>query len=97
MVGALGMAGSLVSYEAIAEGPVSTKNLAGKVLADPEGKRRVEELLAVQKDRATRVLDENRDVVHALRDRLMERDELVGDEIGAVIVEALERRRAASV
>jgi cell division protease FtsH len=97
MVGALGMAGSLVSYEAIAEGPVSTKNLAGKVLADPEGKRRVQELLAAQKDRATRVLEENRDVVHALRDRLMERDELVGDEIGAVIVEALERRRAASV
>ncbi|HWC32095.1 MAG TPA: AAA family ATPase [Actinomycetota bacterium] len=92
MVGALGMGGSLVSYEAIAEGPVSMKNLVGKVLADGEGKARVENLLAAQKERSVAVLSENRDVVEALRDALMERDELVGNEITAVIKEALARR-----
>ena len=96
MVGALGMGGSLVSFEAIAEGPVTHRNLVGKVLSDPEGKRRVEDLLETQKRRAVDLLDENRDVVDALRDALMARDELVGEEISAVIVEAVERRRLAT-
>jgi cell division protease FtsH len=92
MVGALGMAGSLVSYEAVAEGPVSMKNLVGKILADPDGKGRVETLLMKQKHRAAAVLEHNRDVVEALRDALMERDELVGEEIVEVIGSALKRR-----
>jgi hypothetical protein len=53
----------------------------------------VEELLDRQKERAREVLRDNRDVVEALRDSLMARDELVGEEITKVIVEALERRR----
>ncbi|MGH2662217.1 MAG: AAA family ATPase [Actinomycetota bacterium] len=93
MVGSLGMGGSLISYDAVSEGPVSSRNLAGRVLSDPEGKQRVEELLATQKAQAANVLSENRDVVEALRDALLERDELVGEEISQVIVEALERRR----
>jgi cell division protease FtsH len=97
MVGALGMTGSLVSFEAISEGPVSARNLVAKVLGDPEGKGRLEWLLADQKRRAIKVLEENRDVVEALRNALMERDELVGEEINRVIVEALEGRRAAPV
>ncbi len=97
MVGALGMAGSLVSYEAVNDGPVSMTNLVGKVLGDGDGKRRVEELLDRQKERAREVLRDNRDVVEALRDTLMARDELVGEEITNVIVEALERRRAVVV
>jgi cell division protease FtsH len=94
MVGALGMAGSLISYEAVNDGPVSMTNLVGKVLGDGDGKRRVEELLDQQKERAREVLRDNRDVVEALRDSLMARDELGGEEITNVIVEALERRRA---
>jgi cell division protease FtsH len=92
MVGALGMGGSLVSYEAVAEGPVSTRNLVGKVLGDAEGKKKVGELLDDQKERAIAVLDENRDVVEGLRDALLERDELLGDEILEVIRAALARR-----
>ncbi|HZA27521.1 MAG TPA: AAA family ATPase [Actinomycetota bacterium] len=92
MVGALGMGGSLVSYEAVAEGPVSTRNLVGKVLGDSGGKQKVEELLGGQKERAIAVLDENRDVVEGLRDALLERDELIGDEILDVIQAALARR-----
>jgi cell division protease FtsH len=97
MVGALGMTGSLASFEAVSEGPVNARNLVAKVLGDSVGKGRVEYLLADQKRQAVKVLEENRDVVEALRGALMERDELVGEEIGRVIVEALERRRAASV
>src|SRR5437764_455280 len=98
MVGALGMAGSLVSYEAVAEGPVSSRNLTGRVLALQETRDRVEVVLAHQKERVARVLAENRDLVEALRDALVARDELVGEEIVEVIRKAMderERRRQA--
>jgi len=97
MVGALGMAGSLVSFEAAAEGPIGERNLVARVLGDGEGKRRVEGILETQKERARAVLRENQDVLEALRDALLERDELVGEEISRVIVDAIERRRGASV
>ena len=42
MVGALGMAGSLISYEAMNEGPINTRNLVGKVLSDGDAKQKVE-------------------------------------------------------
>ncbi|MCI0637059.1 MAG: AAA family ATPase [Actinobacteria bacterium] len=92
MVGSFGMAGSLLSFDAIAEGPIGSKNLVGKVLADPEGKARVEEILTEQKDRVTKLLAENRDVVVALRDALIARDELVGEEIVRQIELALDAR-----
>jgi cell division protease FtsH len=92
MVGSLGMAGSLISYEAVAEGLAARKNLVGKVLTDQDSKRRVESLLDSQKERVAGVLAENRDLVESLRDALIARDELVGDEITDVIEQALARR-----
>jgi ATP-dependent Zn protease len=92
MVGAFGMAGSLISYEAIAEGPIGTKNLVGRVLSDADGKARVEEILDAQRARVTALLEENRDVVVALRDALIARDELVGQEIVEAIEVALASR-----
>jgi len=92
MVGAFGMAGSLISYEAIAEGPIGTKNLVGRVLSDTDGKARVEEILDAQRARVTALLEENRDVVVALRDALIARDELVGEEIVETIEVALASR-----
>jgi len=85
MVGSFGMAGSLISFDAIAEGPIGSKNLVGKVLSDGDGKARVEEILAEQREKVTKLLEENRDVVVALRDSLIARDELVGEEIIAQI------------
>jgi len=93
MVGSLGMAGSLVSYEAVAEGIVARKNLVGKVLGDADAKHRVESLLQAQKDRVQGVLAENQDLVRALRDALIEQDELVGEEILQVIHKALACRQ----
>ncbi len=92
MVGAYGMAGSLISFEAVAEGPLGNRNLVGKVLADRDGKRAVEDILEAQRQRVTALLEENRDVVASLRDALLERDELVGAEILAVIEEAVASR-----
>ena len=77
MVGSFGMAGSLVSFDAIARADRS-RNIVGKVLADGQGKARVEEILTEQKERVAKLLDENRDVVVGLRDSLIARDELVG-------------------
>jgi ATP-dependent Zn protease len=89
MVGSFGMAGSLISYDAIAEGPIGSKNLVGRVLADSDGKARVDEILDAQKARVTALLEERRDVVVALRDALIARDELVGQEIVETIEMAL--------
>jgi ATP-dependent Zn protease len=97
MVGALGMGGSLVSFEAVAEGAIQRKNLVGKVLGDSQAKGQVETLLTTQRERVRAVLVENRDLVEALRDALIERDELVGDEIVEVIHQALDRRSPTQV
>lgn len=92
MVGSFGMAGSLISYEAVADGPLSRSNLVGKVLANLETKQRVEDILEAQRERVREVLAANRDVHVALRDALIERDELVRDEILEVIEKALSAR-----
>ncbi|MEX2274208.1 MAG: AAA family ATPase [Actinomycetota bacterium] len=92
MVGALGMAGSLISYEAITNGPLSSANLVAKVLGDGDGRQRVEDILTQQKARVAALLDENSDVVMALRDALLDEDELIGDEISSVIEKALTNR-----
>jgi ATP-dependent Zn protease len=92
MVGSFGMAGSLISFDAIAEGPIGSKNLVGKVLADGRGQERVEEILTAQRERVAALLEENRDVVIALRDALIARDELVGEQILSIIEIALSSR-----
>jgi ATP-dependent Zn protease len=89
MVGAFGMAGSLISYEAIAEGPIGKTNLVSKVLGDRDGKQRVEDILMTQKQHVEALLIEHADVHTALRDALIARDELIGAEILRVIEGAL--------
>jgi cell division protease FtsH len=80
-----------VEIEAVAEGPVSRRNLVAKVLSDRDGKQRVETLLARQKERVEAVLMTNRDLVEALRDALIERDELVGEDEQAGVELGAER------
>jgi len=92
MVGSFGMAGSLISYEAVTDGPLSRTNLVSKVLANGETKQKVEDILEAQRERVRAVLAEHEDVHAALRDALIERDELVRDEILAVIEKALANR-----
>ncbi len=85
MVGAAGMAGTLVSFAAVQGSMFSDTNLVGRVLGDPDGRRRVEELLQEQKLAVKGALEANQHLVAALRDALIERDELVGKEINAVL------------
>ena len=85
MVGAAGMAGTLVSFAAIQGNAFSDTNIVGRVLADADGRRRVEELLQEQKVVVKDALEANQHLIAALRDALMEHDELVGKEIDAVL------------
>ena len=92
MVGSFGMAGSLISFDAVSHGPIGGANLVAKVLADDRGKQGVEDILAAQKERVMEVLSENRDVHSSLVRALVERDELVRDDILEVIEETVAAR-----
>jgi ATP-dependent Zn protease len=85
MVGAHGMNGSLVSYLAVQNSAFSDTNIVGRVLADDRGRDAVEALLQEQKSVAKQLLEENRHLVEALRDALLDRHELVGHEITDVL------------
>jgi cell division protease FtsH len=92
MVGSFGMAGSLISFDAVSHGPIGGANLVAKVLADDRGKQSVEDILTAQKERVLEVLAENGDVHSALAQALVDRDELVREEILEVIQGALAAR-----
>jgi len=86
MVGRYGMAGSLVSFEA---GNSLGTDLVGRVLNDEAGRRAVEAILDECRADAERKLRMNRHVLCALRDALLDQDELVGDQIESTIMAAL--------
>jgi len=85
MVGAHGMDDTLVSFLAVQNGALSDTNIVGRVLADTEGRAAVEALLARQKATAKALLEKHAHLVEALRDALLEREELIGDEITDVL------------
>ena len=82
MIGLLGMGRSLISVGAIEH---AGGGLVGKVLSDEASRAEVEELLREAKASVTTMLDEHRPVVEALRDALLVRSELIGEEILEVI------------
>jgi len=81
MVGSYGMAGSLISLEA-SRAPA---DIVSKVLSDDASRKSVEKLLESARTVASEVLVAQRHVIEALRDALLQRDELIGDEITDVI------------
>ncbi len=85
MVGSVGMAGSLVSFAAIQGSALNDTNIVGRVLADADGRARVDALLNEQKAAVTELLERNRHLVEALRDALLDREELIGREITDVL------------
>jgi len=84
LVGSLGLGGSLVSFRAADNGAFGG-DLVTQVLGDSRARDAVEALLNDQKEIATRLLGENRHIVEALRDALLDREELVDREIIEVI------------
>jgi ATP-dependent Zn protease len=97
MVGGCGMAGSLVSYLAVQNSAFSDTNIVGRVLADPQGRERVEELLQDRKVIIRALLVENAHMVSALRDALLDHEELIGPEITDVLDAARDRGPAPRV
>ncbi|MDQ1685500.1 MAG: cell division protease FtsH [Frankiaceae bacterium] len=88
MIGSLGMDGSLFSYEAV-DAPHA--NIVSKVSSTDEGKARIESLLERAREEVRVMLTDNRGVVEGLRDVLLERQELIGDEITDAISVAAAR------
>ncbi|HUC12808.1 MAG TPA: AAA family ATPase [Acidimicrobiales bacterium] len=82
MVGSMGMGGTLVSYEAVEAGHA---NLPAKVLSTDEGREEVAAALEAARAEVTKLVEANRHIVEALRDALLESDELVGEDITRVI------------
>ncbi len=87
MVGSYGMAGTLLSFDAIEPGPIN-QGIVAKVLGDEEARRSVERILERAKADVRSLLDTNRHLVVALRDALLDTEELVGDEILDVLQQA---------
>jgi ATP-dependent Zn protease len=85
MVGQSGMAGTLVSFSAVEGSSLADPGLVGRVLADGEARRMVEELLLEQRDAVRGLLAANRHLVTRLRDALLDRHELIGSEITDVL------------
>jgi ATP-dependent Zn protease len=81
MVGAYGMAGSLISLDASR----SSFDIVTKVLSDETCRHLLDGMLESARDSARLILEDKTHVVEALRDALLERDELLGLEITDVI------------
>ncbi|HLF41417.1 MAG TPA: AAA family ATPase [Acidimicrobiia bacterium] len=84
MVGSYGMAGTLVSFEAVEAG-LGAQGIVGKVLGNDAARKSVEAMLQAAKERVRILLDENRHLLEGLVDALLERDELVGEDITSVL------------
>lgn len=85
MLGQCGMGDTLISFGAIQNGSFNYSNIVGRVLADTQGRQLVEELLVEQKAVTRQLLADNKHLVEALRDALLDRDELIGAEITDVL------------
>src|SRR4029450_13581525 len=92
MVGALGRADSLVSFMAMEEG-LNERNVVAKGRSAPAGWFHTARLLKEAKQAVKEQLDLHRPLVEALRGALVEREELIGEEI----LEVLHRAEAGRV
>jgi cell division protease FtsH len=95
MVGSFGMAGSFLSFEA-AHVPAGD-DLVAKVLSDDRSRDATEKILVDAKADAERLLVRHRPIHTALRDALLERGELVGEEILDVIRAAILREQLTEI
>ena len=93
MVGALGMGGSLVSFSTGIPG----EDLIRRVLEDKPSRAATESILDQAKADVTQLLQQHRVIHRALRDALLEREELVGEEILEVVREAILRDKLAEI
>jgi ATP-dependent Zn protease len=96
MIGACGMGTSLISVAAAGNG-YREGSLVDKVLGDKAARAELDTLLMGSCDAAKEFVSTHPQVVEALRDALLERDELVGTEITEVIEAALSAPQPAAI
>jgi cell division protease FtsH len=89
-VGLFGMGKTLHSVAAIAPSMMDGDPI-GNVLKDPDRRKEVDELLESSREQVTALLREKRLVVEGIRDALLAREELIGDEIEEIMAELGER------
>ena len=90
-VGVYGMGRSLISAAASGPGPYGEVDPIGTVLSDGDRRREVDAILNDCRDNVRNLLLKKRHVVDGVRDALLEREELVGDEIEVLMAELGER------
>jgi ATP-dependent Zn protease len=89
-VGVYGMGKSLVSAAAIQD-PMMGGNVVSAVLSDAERRKEVDAILNDCRRRVRALLVEKTHVVEGVRDALLQREELIGDEIEALMADLGER------
>ncbi|HMC38969.1 MAG TPA: AAA family ATPase [Acidimicrobiales bacterium] len=92
MVGSFGMAGSLVSLDAAKGG--GHVNIVAKVLSDDSSRQQLEAVLDSAREEVRALMAAHAHLVEALRDALLEREELIGVEITDVLTAAAARYAA---
>ena len=90
-VGVYGMGRSLISAAASGPGPSGEVDPIGVVLSDGDRRREVDAILNDCRDNVRNLLLKKRHVVEGVRDALLEREELVGDEIEVLMADLGER------
>ena len=90
-VGVYGMGRSLISAAASGPGPYGEMDPIGVVLSDAERRKEIDAILNDCRDSVRNLLLKKRHVVEGVRDALLEREELVGDEIEVLMAELGER------
>ncbi|MGJ0223729.1 hypothetical protein ACQUZK_10040, partial [Streptococcus pyogenes] len=71
------------------------QDLVTAVLGDAKAREQLEAVLDEGRDRVRWLLSQNKHLVEALRDALLERYELVGDQITTVLEQAQEQHASA--
>jgi cell division protease FtsH len=89
-VGVAGMGTSLISVAALQPTMMDGDPIRA-VLSDPERKKEVDELLESCRRQVRQLLESKRHVVEGIRDALLTREELIGDEIEELMAELGER------
>jgi cell division protease FtsH len=89
-VGVAGMGKSLISVAALQPTMMDGDPIRA-VLSDPERKKEVDELLDSCRRQVRQLLESKRHVVEGIRDALLDREELIGDEIEELMAELGER------
>jgi cell division protease FtsH len=80
MLGLLGMGESLISYGVLPQSMMGDGPL-GAILGNPENRKAIGKLLVEAKQQAVELLRANEPAVRALSERLLEKDEVAGEEL----------------